>query len=196
MAVSPHGGEVARAVPRGGHDVLLASSHLATQRRAAGSMLPRHARETTRFRSARPRRRHAAARASSPCHALAAPQAAAPARIRSRFPQRTTAFPAPARSGATTGSRSCGASAARRGPSGASRTEGAVVFLGDSITQGWGGGLGAAFPGVKVANRGISGDTTRGVLHPAAGGRPRARTRVPSCCSSAPTTSTRAPRPR
>jgi lysophospholipase L1-like esterase len=40
----------------------------------------------------------------------------------------------------------------------------AVVFVGDSITQGWGGGLGAAFPGVKVANRGISGDTTRGVL--------------------------------
>jgi lysophospholipase L1-like esterase len=40
----------------------------------------------------------------------------------------------------------------------------AVVFLGDSITQDWGGGLGAAFPGVKVANRGISGDTTRGVL--------------------------------
>jgi lysophospholipase L1-like esterase len=40
----------------------------------------------------------------------------------------------------------------------------AVVFLGDSITQGWGGGLGAAFPGVKVRNRGISGDTTRGVL--------------------------------
>ena len=40
----------------------------------------------------------------------------------------------------------------------------AVVFLGDSITQGWGGGLGAAFPGTKVANRGISGDTTRGVL--------------------------------
>ena len=49
----------------------------------------------------------------------------------------------------------------------ASRREhdrGAVVFLGDSITQGWGGGLGAAFPGVKVANRGIDGDTTRGVL--------------------------------
>jgi lysophospholipase L1-like esterase len=40
----------------------------------------------------------------------------------------------------------------------------AVVFLGDSITQGWGGGLGAAFPGVKVANRGIGGDTSRGVL--------------------------------
>ena len=41
---------------------------------------------------------------------------------------------------------------------------GALVFLGDSITQEWGGGLGAAFAGVKVANRGISGDTTRGVL--------------------------------
>jgi lysophospholipase L1-like esterase len=41
---------------------------------------------------------------------------------------------------------------------------GAVVFLGDSITQGWRGGLRAAFPGTKVANRGISGDTTRGVL--------------------------------
>ena len=40
----------------------------------------------------------------------------------------------------------------------------AVVFLGDSITQGWGEGLVGYFPGVKVANRGISGDTTRGVL--------------------------------
>jgi len=46
----------------------------------------------------------------------------------------------------------------------AAQDQSAVVFLGDSITQGWGGGLGAAFPGVKVANRGISGDTTRGVL--------------------------------
>ncbi len=40
----------------------------------------------------------------------------------------------------------------------------ALVFLGDSITQGWGDNMGNAFPGVKVANRGISGDTTRGVL--------------------------------
>ncbi|HEX7862444.1 MAG TPA: GDSL-type esterase/lipase family protein [Verrucomicrobiae bacterium] len=40
----------------------------------------------------------------------------------------------------------------------------ALVFLGDSITQGWGENLGNAFPGAKVANRGISGDTTRGVL--------------------------------
>jgi lysophospholipase L1-like esterase len=39
-----------------------------------------------------------------------------------------------------------------------------VVFLGDSITQGWGDDLGGSFSGVKVSNRGISGDTTRGVL--------------------------------
>ncbi len=44
------------------------------------------------------------------------------------------------------------------------RDRGAVVFLGDSITQGWGDNLKGAFPGMKVANRGISGDTTRGVL--------------------------------
>ena len=43
------------------------------------------------------------------------------------------------------------------------KDQGAVVFLGDSITQQW-DGLGAAFPGLKVANRGISGDTSRGVL--------------------------------
>jgi len=40
----------------------------------------------------------------------------------------------------------------------------AVVFLGDSITQGWGDDLHGAFPDMKVANRGISGDTTRGML--------------------------------
>jgi lysophospholipase L1-like esterase len=40
----------------------------------------------------------------------------------------------------------------------------AVVFLGDSITQGWGDDFRGLFPGVKVANRGISGDTTRGML--------------------------------
>jgi len=39
-----------------------------------------------------------------------------------------------------------------------------VVFLGDSITQGWGDSMGDSFPGLKVANRGISGDTTRGML--------------------------------
>jgi lysophospholipase L1-like esterase len=42
--------------------------------------------------------------------------------------------------------------------------QGALVFLGDSITQGWGGTLSALFPGSPIANRGISGDTTRGVL--------------------------------
>lgn len=46
----------------------------------------------------------------------------------------------------------------------AAQDQGAVVFLGDSITQGWGDNMGNSFPGVKVANRGISGDTTRGVL--------------------------------
>lgn len=40
----------------------------------------------------------------------------------------------------------------------------AAVFLGDSITQGWGDDLGGSFSGLKAANRGISGDTTRGVL--------------------------------
>lgn len=43
------------------------------------------------------------------------------------------------------------------------KDQGAVVFLGDSITQGW-TDLSTAFPGVKTANRGISGDTTRGML--------------------------------
>lgn len=43
------------------------------------------------------------------------------------------------------------------------RDQGALVFFGDSITQGW-GDVGSSFPGVKIANRGISGDTTRGLL--------------------------------
>ena len=37
------------------------------------------------------------------------------------------------------------------------------MLLGDSITQGW-PQLDGYFPGVKIANRGISGDTTRGML--------------------------------
>ena len=41
--------------------------------------------------------------------------------------------------------------------------QGAIVFLGDSITQGW-GDVGSSFPGIHMANRGISGDTSRGVL--------------------------------
>ena len=45
----------------------------------------------------------------------------------------------------------------------ARRDQGALVLLGDSITQGW-SKLDGYFPGVKIANRGISGDTTRGML--------------------------------
>lgn len=41
---------------------------------------------------------------------------------------------------------------------------GAVVFLGDSITQGAGDEFFGLFPGLRMANRGISGDTTRGML--------------------------------
>lgn len=41
--------------------------------------------------------------------------------------------------------------------------QGAVVFLGDSITHGW-RNLPRVFPELKIANRGISGDTTRGML--------------------------------
>jgi lysophospholipase L1-like esterase len=44
------------------------------------------------------------------------------------------------------------------------KDHGALVFLGDSITQGWGNNLGGQFGKQKVANRGISGDTTRGML--------------------------------
>ncbi len=44
------------------------------------------------------------------------------------------------------------------------KDQGALVLLGDSITQGWGDDAGGSFPGVKIANRGISGDTTRGML--------------------------------
>jgi len=40
----------------------------------------------------------------------------------------------------------------------------AVVMLGDSITQGWGDDFSGWFAGMKIANRGISGDTSRGVL--------------------------------
>jgi lysophospholipase L1-like esterase len=46
----------------------------------------------------------------------------------------------------------------------AANESGAVVFLGDSITQGW-TTLAADFPKLKVANRGIGGDITSGVLY-------------------------------
>lgn len=41
---------------------------------------------------------------------------------------------------------------------------GAIVFLGDSIIHGW-TNLSATFPGLKVANHGLAGDTTRGALY-------------------------------
>lgn len=42
--------------------------------------------------------------------------------------------------------------------------EHSVVFLGDSITQGWGDRFQGDFGELAVSNRGISGDTTRGML--------------------------------
>ncbi len=44
------------------------------------------------------------------------------------------------------------------------KDQNAVVFFGDSITQGWGVDFKKAFDGMKLANRGIGGDTTRGML--------------------------------
>ena len=39
-----------------------------------------------------------------------------------------------------------------------------IVFLGDSITQGWGEDFKGLFGNLNVVNRGISGDTSRGLL--------------------------------
>ena len=44
------------------------------------------------------------------------------------------------------------------------KDQNAVVFLGDSITQGWTPTFRGHFEGMKLANRGIGGDTTRGML--------------------------------
>jgi hypothetical protein len=45
------------------------------------------------------------------------------------------------------------------------KDQGAVVFAGDSLTGNWEGKkLAAAFPKLKVANRGIGGDVSRGLL--------------------------------
>jgi lysophospholipase L1-like esterase len=43
------------------------------------------------------------------------------------------------------------------------KDQGAVVFFGDSITQGW-RDVDKAFPTLKIANRGISSDSSRGLL--------------------------------
>ena len=44
------------------------------------------------------------------------------------------------------------------------KKQNAIVFLGDSITQGWTPTFRGHFEGMKLANRGIGGDTTRGML--------------------------------
>ena len=44
------------------------------------------------------------------------------------------------------------------------RQQHAIVFFGDSITQGWSDDFRGKFPGLNAANRGISGDTSRGLL--------------------------------
>ena len=46
----------------------------------------------------------------------------------------------------------------------AAKDQGAIVFFGDSITQGWGVDFKKSFDDLKLANRGIGGDTTRGML--------------------------------
>ncbi|HEX3134601.1 MAG TPA: GDSL-type esterase/lipase family protein, partial [Planctomycetota bacterium] len=43
------------------------------------------------------------------------------------------------------------------------KDQGAVVFTGDSLTGGW-KELATSFPKLKVANRGVGGDTSRGIL--------------------------------
>ena len=47
---------------------------------------------------------------------------------------------------------------------GSLRAQTRVACIGDSITQGWGDDFRGDFKGMTVANRGISGDTTRGML--------------------------------
>lgn len=45
------------------------------------------------------------------------------------------------------------------------KAQGAVVFAGDSLTGNWKSDqMQAAFPGLKIANRGIGGDVSRGLL--------------------------------
>src|SRR5690349_7275368 len=43
------------------------------------------------------------------------------------------------------------------------KEQGAVTFVGDSLTGGW-KNLAKDFPKLKVANRGVGGDVSRGVL--------------------------------
>lgn len=45
------------------------------------------------------------------------------------------------------------------------RDRGAIVFAGDSISQRWGDDFRGLLPGCRLANRGIDGDTSRGLLY-------------------------------
>ena len=79
---------------------------------------------------------------------LPAPSPASPrATTPSRSLPATTRSPAPDRCGATTGSRACGGERRSAWAQRVDQDRHAVVFLGDSITQGWGDDLGGAFPG-------------------------------------------------
>lgn len=64
----------------------------------------------------------------------------------------------------TVGSKNCGKVRRTAFATDAKDKKGAVVFLGDSITQGWSDDFHGDFGDLVVANRGISGDTTRGML--------------------------------
>src|SRR5438876_592948 len=58
-----------------------------------------------------------------------------------------------------------GSAAASAAPVGAPRRPASVFGEGaEHSTRGWGEDFSACFPGMKIANRGISGDTSRGVL--------------------------------
>ena len=79
---------------------------------------------------------------------------------------RSTAIPSPASApfARKSGSSKLGTTAARIFRELAPKQHGAIVFFGDSITQGWGDDFRGKFPKLNVANRGISGDITRGLL--------------------------------
>jgi lysophospholipase L1-like esterase len=89
----------------------------------------------------------------------AAPAAATPAPLATPYPDKEADFPGkgPARKFPfMQGERD--AFSKRR-----EKDQGAIVFVGDSNTGGW-KKLATDFPGLKVANRGVGGDTSRNVL--------------------------------
>jgi lysophospholipase L1-like esterase len=92
-----------------------------------------------------------------------APAAAAPADPRFEVPATDDGLPGAGPIRRADWFRGIWATRRRQFAEDAAKEEGALVFLGDSITQGW-GDVGSSFPGLKIANRGISGETSRGVL--------------------------------